>query len=142
MDSTPAWPIIPADPPTLSSQVVVPPRAVRVHVWERLLPARDEMGVFVDAGTMSQQVWARPASSASALPAEMATVRPRHGLTFLFPHASVASGTVCSRLVFVSVSQLVVNAGKIAERSILAPRAIAMISLDCILAAVDSASSI
>ena len=39
----------------------------------------------------------------------------------------------CSRLVFVSVSQLVVNAGKLAERSFLALRAIAMISLDCIL---------
>ena len=50
--------------------------------------------------------------------------------------ASVSSGTVCSRLVFVSVSQLVVNAGKLAERSFLAPRAIAMISLDCILAPV------
>ena len=126
MDSTPAWPMIPADPPTLSSQVVVPPCAVRVHAWwERLLLACDEMGVFVDAGTRSQQVRARPASPASASPAEMATVRPRHGLTFLFPHASVASGTVCSRLVFVSVSQLVVNAGKLAERSILA------LSRDC-----------
>ena len=43
---------------------------------------------------------------------------------------------MCSRLVFVSVSQSVVNADKFSERSILAPCPGAMISLVCILAAV------
>ena len=78
---------------------------------------------------------ARTASPASAPPAEMAIARPPPCPT-VPSHMRLLRVALCSLLVFILVSQVVVDAGEFAEGSFLISRAIAMTSLDCIPSAV------